>query len=61
MTLVINYPNLYTAAAKVQIKKLESIKYRLLTFKWSTIFNKFCLKAKIYEDILLRYRFNYRK
>ena len=34
----------HTAAAKIQIKKLESINYKLLRYKWPTTFSKICLK-----------------
>ena len=35
---------------KVQIRKLETIKYKLLRCKWSTIFNKICLKENLMPD-----------
>ena len=40
----------HSTATKVQIRKLESIKYKLLKCKWSTIFNKICLKENLLPD-----------
>ena len=40
----------HSTATKVQIRKLESIKYKLLKCKWSTIFNKICLEENLLPD-----------
>ena len=40
----------HTATTKIQIRKLESIKYKILRCKWSTIFNKICLKENLLPD-----------
>ena len=40
----------HTTITKGQIRKLESIKYKFLRCKWSTIFNKICLKENLLPD-----------
>ena len=39
----------HTTIIKGQIRKLESIKYKILRCKWSTIFNKICLKENMHK------------
>ena len=40
----------HSTAIKIQIRKLENVKYKLLRSKWSTIFNKICLEENLLPD-----------
>ena len=40
----------HSTEIKAQIRKLENVKYKLLRSKWSTIFNKICLKENLLPD-----------
>ena len=37
----------HTSFIKEQIRKLETIKYKILKCKWSQIFNQVCLNEKM--------------
>ena len=40
----------HSSRIKLHIRKIETIEYKLLRFKWSTILNKICFKENLKSD-----------